>query len=232
VLEHQPAAGWMERAFAEKDATARLEALLALARQSAPCPYHTEKAAKPDPRTGIAPTTAEPTPAQAALRDRLLAALRGMDFAKLTKNQQLAHARLAQIVLHRYGKPDAAGIAAITGQYDAAYPAADFELNWILTGTSRSCSRRRSPPRAWPSWPTPAARSPMEYMRSLRMLKAGWTPAPARGPAQLVRQGRQLPRRLELRQVHRIHPQRRPATFTPRSSPVTRSSSPWPRTRP
>ncbi|MFZ9461263.1 MAG: family 16 glycoside hydrolase [Opitutales bacterium] len=178
VLEHQPAAGWAERAFAEKDATARLEALLALARQSAPCPYHTEKAAKPDPRTGIAPTTAEPTAAQAALRDRLLATLRGMDFAKLTKSQKLTHARLAQIVLHRYGKPDAAGIAAVTAQYDAAYPAADFELNWILTET---LSFLQSPTLAAKGMALVAdagSQEPeMEYMRSLRMLKAGWTPA-------------------------------------------------------
>jgi len=178
VLEHQPAVGWAERAFAEKDATARLEALLALARQSAPCPYHTEKAAKPDPRTGIAPTTAEPTPAQAALRDRLLATLRSMDFAKLTKSQKLTHARLAQIVLHRYGKPDAAGIAAVTAQYDAAYPAADFELNWILTET---LSFLQSPTLAAKGMALVAdagSQEPeMEYMRSLRMLKAGWTPA-------------------------------------------------------
>ncbi|MFZ9412871.1 MAG: family 16 glycoside hydrolase [Opitutales bacterium] len=178
VLEHQPAAGWAERAFAEQDATARLEALLALARQSAPCPYHTEKAAKPDPRTGIAPTTAEPTAAQAALRDRLLATLRGMDFAKLTKSQKLTHARLAQIVLHRYGKPDAAGIAAVTAQYDAAYPAADFELNWILTET---LSFLQSPTLAAKGMALVAdagSQEPeMEYMRSLRMLKAGWTPA-------------------------------------------------------
>ncbi len=178
VLEHQPAAGWVERAFAEPDATARLEALLALARQAAPCPYHTEKAAKPDPRTGVAPTTAEPTPAQAALRDRLLAALRGMDFAKLTKEQQLAHARLAQIVLHRYGKPDAAGLAALTAQYDAAYPAADFELNWILTETLAFLQSPTLAAKGMALVAAAGSQEPeMEFMRSLRMLKAGWTPA-------------------------------------------------------
>jgi len=178
VLEHQPAAGWVERAFAEPDATARLEALLALARQAAPCPYHTEKAAKPDPRTGVAPTTAEPTPAQAALRDRLLAALRGMDFAKLTKEQKLAHARLAQIVLHRYGKPDAAGLAALTAQYDAAYPAADFELNWILTETLAFLQSPTLAAKGMALVAAAGSQEPeMEFMRSLRMLKAGWTPA-------------------------------------------------------
>ena len=178
VLEHQPAAGWVERAFAEPDATARLEALLALARQSAPCPYHTEKAAKPDPRTGVAPTTAAPTAAQAALRDRLLASLRGMDFAKLTKDQKLAHARLAQIVLHRYGQPDATGLAALTAQYDAAYPAADFELNWLLTETLGFLQSPTLAAKAMGLVAAAGSQEPeMEFMRSLRMLKTGWTPA-------------------------------------------------------
>jgi hypothetical protein len=93
VLEHQPYAGWSERAFAEKNTTARLEALLALTRQAAKCPYHTERAAKPDPRTGIAPTTAAPTAAEAALRDRLLAALRADDFNQLTLTETEADRR-------------------------------------------------------------------------------------------------------------------------------------------
>jgi putative heme-binding domain-containing protein len=178
VLEHQPAAGWTERAFAEKDATARLEAMLALARHAAPCPYHTERAAKPDPRTGITPTTAEPTAAQAALRDRLLASLRGMDFAQLTKEQKLTHARLAQIILHRYGNPDAAGIAATVAQYDAAYPAADFELNWLLTETLAFLQSPTVAAKAMSLIANAGSQEPeMEIMRSLRMLKAGWTPA-------------------------------------------------------
>ena len=178
VLEHQPAAGWSERAFAEKDATARLEALLALARQAAPCPYHTERAAKPDPRTGITPTTAEPTAAQVALRDRMLASLRSMDFALLNKEQKLTHARLAQIILHRYGKPDDAGIAAIVAQYDAAYPAADFELNWLLTETLGYLQSPTLAAKAMALIANAGSQEPeMEIMRSLRMLKTGWTPA-------------------------------------------------------
>ena len=177
VLEHQPHAGWSERAFAEKNATARLEALLALARQAAPCPYHTAKAAKPDPRTGIAPTIAEPTAEQAALRDRLLAALRADDFAKLTQEQKLLNLRIAQIVLHRYGKPDDAGIAAVTRYYDAAYPAANFELNWLLTETLSFLQSPTLAAKAMAVVADAGSQEPeMEIMRSLRMLKAGWTP--------------------------------------------------------
>ncbi|GBL30341.1 hypothetical protein EMGBS10_14910 [Opitutia bacterium] len=178
VLEHQPSRGWAERAFAEPDATARLEALLALTRQNAECPYHTAKAAKPDPRTGVAPTTAAPTAEQVRLRTRLLAALRAMDFAALTKEQKLLHVRLAELVLHRYGSPDAAGVAALVAQYDAAYPAADFELNWLLTETLAYLQAPSLAGKAMGLVAAAGSQEPeMELMRSLRLLKAGWTPA-------------------------------------------------------
>ncbi len=178
ALEHQPSASWADRAFAEPNATARLEALLALTRQAAPCPYHTAKAAKPDPRTGVAPTKAEPTPAQVALRDRLLSALRASDFAALTKEQKLLHVRLAQLVLHRYGQPDDAGVAALSRYYDAAYPAADFELNWLLTETLAYLQAPTLAAKAMGLVAVAGSQEPeMELMRSLRLLKAGWTPA-------------------------------------------------------
>jgi len=178
ALEHQPSAGWADRAFAEPNATARLEALLALTRQAAPCPYHTAKAAKPDPRTGVAPTKADPTPAQVALRDRLLTALRAADFSALTKEQKLLHVRLAQLVLHRYGQPDEAGVAALSRYYDAAYPAADFELNWLLTETLGFLQSPTLAAKAMGLVAGAGSQEPeMELMRSLRLLKAGWTPA-------------------------------------------------------
>ena len=177
VLEHQPYAGWSERAFAEKNPTARLEAFLALARQAAKCPYHTERAAKPDPRTGIAPTTAAPTPAEAALRDRLLAALRADDFSQLTLEQKLLHVRLTQIILHRYGNPDAAGVAAIIAQYDAAYPSSDFGLNWLLVETLGHLQSPTLAAKAMAFVANAGSQEPeLEVMRSVRMLKAGWTP--------------------------------------------------------
>ncbi len=178
VLEHQPYAGWSERAFAEKNTTARLEALLALARQAAKCPYHTDKAAKPDPRTGIAPTTAEPTAAEAALRDRLLASLRADDFSQLTPEQKRLHVRLTEIILHRYGNPDASGVAAIIAQYDAAYPSADFGLNWMLTETLGHLQSPTLAAKAMALVANAGSQEPeLEVMRSVRMLKAGWTPA-------------------------------------------------------
>ena len=178
VLEHQPYAGWSERAFAEKNTTVRLEAFLALTRQAAKCPYHTERAAKPDPRTGIAPTTAAPTAAEAALRDRLLAALRADDFSQLTLEQKLLHVRLTEIILHRYGNPDATGVAAIVAQYDAAYPSADFGLNWLLVETLGHLQSPTLAAKAMAFVANAGSQEPeLEVMRSVRMLKTGWTPA-------------------------------------------------------
>lgn len=177
ALEHQPHAGWGERAFTEKHPTARLEALLALARQAAPCPYQTAQAAKPDPRAGIVRTFAQPNAAQAVLRDRLVGALRAENFGQLDKEQRLLHVRLAQIVLHRFGDPDAAGVAGLTAYYDAAYPAVDFELNWLLTETLSHLQSPNLAAKAIALVAQAGSQEPeMELMRSLRMLKTGWTP--------------------------------------------------------
>ena len=177
ALEHQPHAGWGERAFTEKHPTARLEALLALARQAAPCPYQTAQAAKPDPRAGIVRTFAQPDAAQAVLRDRLVGALRAENFGQLDKEQRLLHVRLAQIVLHRFGDPDAAGVAGLTAYYDAAYPAVDFELNWLLTETLSHLQSPNLAAKAIALVAQAGSQEPeMELMRSLRMLKTGWTP--------------------------------------------------------
>lgn len=177
ALEHQPHAGWGERAFTEKHPTARLEALLALARQASPCPYQTAQAAKPDPRAGIVRTFAQPNAAQAVLRDRLVGALRAENFGQLDKEQRLLHVRLAQIVLHRFGDPDAAGVAGLTAYYDAAYPAVDFELNWLLTETLSHLQSPNLAAKAIALVAQAGSQEPeMELMRSLRMLKTGWTP--------------------------------------------------------
>ncbi len=178
VLEHQPHASWADRAFAEKNATTRLEALLALTRQAVPCPYHTEKAAKPDPRTGVPLNKADPTPEQAALRDRVLDALLTTDFAGLTREQKLLHVRVAQLALHRGGDPAADLAAKVTAQYDAAYPDASFELNWLLTETLSHLQSPNLAAKAMALVARSGSQEPeMEIMRSLRMLKAGWTPA-------------------------------------------------------
>ncbi|NJR20538.1 MAG: hypothetical protein HC777_03125, partial [Hyphomonadaceae bacterium] len=82
VLEHQPLASWKDKALAEKNPAARLEALLAAARLGGVCPTHRKDGHVVD----------------TALREELLAALLAMDFQTLGAEQQLGHVRISQII--------------------------------------------------------------------------------------------------------------------------------------
>lgn len=157
ILEHQPRAQWEEKALT----SANLEALLALARVGGVCPTHRQ------------PDHAVDT----VLREKLLAALLKHDFAKLSEEQKQAHVRIMQIVLHRFGDPEAATIARIIAQYDPAYPAESFELNWLLTETLAHLQAPNTAAKGLALIAAAESQEPqMEYARSLRFLKTGWTP--------------------------------------------------------
>lgn len=161
ILEHQPRAAWEARALAETNPAAQLEALLALARVGGVCPTHRSADHVVD----------------TALRDRLLAALLKLDFARLTPAQQQAHVRIAEIVLHRFGNPDDATVAKLIALYDPAYPAGTFELNWLLTETLAHLQAPNTARKGMALIAAGESQEPqIEYARSLRFLKAGWTP--------------------------------------------------------
>ncbi len=160
VLEHQPAAEWKDKALAEAKPGRQLPALLALARVTGQCPSHRPEDHQPD----------------SATRDAILAALLKLDFAKLSAEEKLAHVRIAQIALHRFGDPDAATLQQLIAQLDAAYPADSFELNWLLTETLAYLQAPNTAAKAMALIAaTPAQEPQIEYARSLRFLKAGWT---------------------------------------------------------
>lgn len=161
ALEHQPIAEWEAKALAETNATAQLEALLALARATGVCPTHRT----PDHTVNT------------AMRDKLWAALLQQDFKKLTPEQRLAHTRLVQIVLHRFGNPDEATVAAIIANLDPSYPADTFELNWLLTETLAYLQAPNTAAKGMALIAAAESQEPqVEYARSLRFLKTGWTP--------------------------------------------------------
>ncbi len=151
ALEHQAVAGWREKALSETNASAQIEALLALTRV---------EGSKKDP----------------ANRDAILAAMLKRDYARLTAEQRLAYARLIQIVLKRFGDPDDATLSAIAGKLDAAYPAESFEENWLLTETLAYLQAPNTAAKAMALIKAAPSQEPqMEYARSLRFLKTGWT---------------------------------------------------------
>ncbi|WP_395749604.1 family 16 glycoside hydrolase [Prosthecobacter sp.] len=160
VLEHNPISEWESKALNEKNATAQLEALLALTRMTGVCPTH---------RTaGHVVNTAR--------RDEILAALLKRDFKKLSNEQRMAYVRLVEIVLHRFGNPDDATVAAIIAKLDPAYPADNFELNWLLTETLAYLQAPNTAAKAMALIASAESQEPqVEYARSLRFLKTGWT---------------------------------------------------------
>jgi len=162
ALEHQPIAEWQDKALAETNVTAQLEALLALTRATGICPTHrTDPSYQTDGKS----------------RDAILAALLKHHFTKLTPEQRLAYVRLTEIVLHRFGNPDDATVAAIIAKLDPAYPADNFELNWLLTETLAYLQAPNAAAKGMALIAAAESQEPqVEYARSLRFLKAGWTP--------------------------------------------------------
>ncbi len=160
VLEHNPVSEWETKALNEKNATAQLEALLALTRMTGVCPTHR------------APDHVVNT----AMRDKLWAALLKRDFKKLNNEQRMAYVRLTEIVLHRFGNPDDATVATIIAKLDPAYPADNFELNWLLTETLAYLQAPNTAAKGMALIAAAESQEPqIEYARSLRFLKTGWT---------------------------------------------------------
>ncbi|MFT7444885.1 MAG: putative heme-binding domain-containing protein, partial [Granulosicoccus sp.] len=151
ALEHQAVGGWKGKALSETNASSQLEALLALTRV---------EGSKKDPAT----------------RDAIFAALLRHDYAKLTPGQRLSYARLMQIVLKRFGDPEKVTLAAIATKLDAAYPADSFEENWLLTEILAYLQAPNTAAKAMALIQAAPSQEPqMEYARSLRFLKNGWT---------------------------------------------------------
>ena len=161
AVEHQPRESWQEKVFAETNAAARIEALLAL----------TEVA-------GIDPQHRQPTdpPNDTALAARIFGELVKFDPQTLTNEQRIAVTRIAQIALVRFGAPDEAMKARMIAAFDPQFPAATRELNQVLcellvflqspTVAAKAVALLEK---------APTQEEQMEYARSLRMLKTGWT---------------------------------------------------------
>ena len=110
------------------------------------------------------------------MREKLLAAALTIDLPELDATSQLTLQRTLQIILTRFGRPDDATIQKLTADLAPLFPAESFELNWLLCETL-----------GWLQSPTVAAKAmalidaaptqeeQMQYARSIRFLKAGWT---------------------------------------------------------
>ncbi|MBT4725198.1 MAG: c-type cytochrome [Planctomycetaceae bacterium] len=161
AIEHQPTQQWADMALEDSNTNTQVEALLALARMTGICPKH---------RTDQSP------PVDKTMGRKLIDALLGVDTSKLKPAQQLTFIRTLQITLIRFGRPDEVIVKEINKKLDPLFPANTFEQNWLLCETL-----------AWLESSTVAAKTltliedsstqeeQLQYARSLRMLRAGWT---------------------------------------------------------
>ena len=161
AVESQPSRQWANRALKEKDDEKRILALLALARVEGIDRFHREPSDSPVNET---------------LRDDILKALLDVDYDKLDETFQRALLRTYQIVLNRFGQPGSALTLQLTASLDAHFPAPSIELNQLLCETLVFLQSPTVAQKAIALLKTaPTQEEQLEYARSLRMLKAGWT---------------------------------------------------------
>jgi glucose/arabinose dehydrogenase len=161
AIEHQPVASWSDKALAETNPTKQVEALLALARAAGVCPTHRISTTK--------------TP-DSALRGQMINAFLKLDLAGLPLPSQLTALRALEITLNRFDRPDEATVNQLIKKLDPLFPAASFEQNWLLCETLVYLQCPTVAAKAMTLInSTPSQEPQIEYARSLRMLKTGWT---------------------------------------------------------
>ena len=129
AIERQPVAAWADKALAETNPQASIEALVALARMGR-SPEATAAAAKQQKKLDASSGPVFPiAAADEPLQGKLFAALNRLDFAKLTPEQQGGLIRAYQLAITRLGKPKAAAAAPVLGKLDGLFPTKDALLN-------------------------------------------------------------------------------------------------------
>jgi putative heme-binding domain-containing protein len=163
AVEHQDPKTWQKRALAEKDSETALGALLALVRATGQDPFHHPR--KP----------ADPVPG-ADLKGSILEALARIDWDKLTDPQRLDLLRVYAILFNRTGKPDEAARKNLISRLDAHYPAKSRELNAELCQTLVYLEAPAVVEKTLALLAAaPTQEEQLEYAKSLRVLKTGWT---------------------------------------------------------
>ncbi len=163
AVEHQPASTWADRALTEKNPARQVEALLALTHSTGIDPQHRKNT---------------DAPVDKAMQGKILDALAKLNWKKLNHEQRLTVVRTYEICFVRFGRPDESTIQRILAQLDPQFPASSFDLNWLLCET---LVYLQSPTAATKGMAliknAPGQEEQLEYARSLRFLKTGWTTA-------------------------------------------------------
>lgn len=162
ALEWQDPAAWRERALAEKNPQAALTALMALARVSSRDEFHRQ------------PGDAAP---DAGLQARILAALDRLDWSRLRVGERIDLLRAYALAFTRFGRPDEATCAKLRARIEPWFPAGDRALDSELCQLLVYFQSPKVAPLALQLVRrAPTQEEQLDYIKSLRMLTAGWTP--------------------------------------------------------
>ena len=186
-----------------------------------------ERPARPDPRQRPDPDHRRPDdpPVNLELKGRILQSLDRLTWDALTPGQRIDQQRVYAVLFNRMGPPDAETRSALLARFEPHYPTGDRILDAELT---RLLVYLQSPEVAAEAVArleaAPTQEEQIQYAQMLRVLEVGWTPELRERYFQLVRQGRPLPWRRQLRQLHPPHPRRRGRRA--RSTPSASGSAP------
>jgi putative heme-binding domain-containing protein len=161
ALEFQDPKEWRDRALAEKNPEAAISALLALVRVSASDKTNHPEAPPPDEK----------------LRGQILKSLQGLDWDKLTDAQRLEYLRVHEVLFTRFGKPDQPSCNILASRLDAHYPGQNRFVNGELCQLLVYLEHPAVAVKTMKMLSSaPTQEEQVEYAKSLRVLKVGWTP--------------------------------------------------------
>jgi putative heme-binding domain-containing protein len=130
AIERQPVGNWADRALAEKNPQAAIEALIALSRVGRSTKATELSLAEAAKKSGISSNAVPPTlPEDAALQEKVLSALNRIDYMGLDRDQQLALLRGLQLAFTRFGKPESIVCSVIAAKLDPLFPSNDPSIN-------------------------------------------------------------------------------------------------------
>ncbi|HYT90531.1 MAG TPA: c-type cytochrome, partial [Gemmataceae bacterium] len=155
AIEHQAPGAWHQRALKERNPIAAINALLALARVG----------------------SKDTVPGE-DLKTPMLAALDRIDWAKLTDAQRSDLLRVYTMLFARQGRPDEAARQRFLKHFDPLFPTRSYEVNADLCQLLVYLEAPGIADKTLKLIATaPTQEEQMEYAKSLRNLKTGWTMA-------------------------------------------------------
>jgi len=165
AVEHQDPKEWQELALGETNPAAAINALLALVRAVGKDP-----ATYPRKPTDIVPGVEMKAP--------ILAALDRIDWQTLSDSERCDLLRVYVVLFNRLGGPDRAARNRFIRRFEPLFPAKSYEVNADLCQLLVYLEAPGVADKALKLMAlAPSQEEQMEYVKSLRNLETGWTPA-------------------------------------------------------